>query len=29
LPLDALEPYLEQMLAVDRLVKSFPPVVTA
>jgi 2-dehydro-3-deoxyphosphooctonate aldolase (KDO 8-P synthase) len=29
LPLDALEPYLEQMLAVDRLVKSFAPVVTA
>ena len=29
LPLHALEPYLEQMLAVDRLVKSFPSVVTA
>jgi 2-dehydro-3-deoxyphosphooctonate aldolase (KDO 8-P synthase) len=29
LPLDALEPYLEQMLAIDRLVKSFAPVVTA
>ena len=29
LPLDALKPYLEQMLAVDRLVKSFPPVATA
>jgi len=28
LPLDALEPYLEQMLAIDRLVKSFPAVVT-
>lgn len=29
LPLCALEPYLEQMLAVDRLVKSFQPLVTA
>jgi 2-dehydro-3-deoxyphosphooctonate aldolase (KDO 8-P synthase) len=29
LPLNALEPYLEQMLAIDRLVKSFAPVVTA
>ena len=29
LRLDALEPYLEQMLAVDRLVKSFAPVATA
>jgi 2-dehydro-3-deoxyphosphooctonate aldolase (KDO 8-P synthase) len=29
LPLDALKPYLEQMLALDRLVKSFPPVATA
>ena len=29
LPLNALEAYLEQMLAVDRLVKSFAPVVTA
>lgn len=29
LPLNALEPFLEQMLAVDRLVKSFPTVVTA
>ena len=28
LPLAALRPYLEQMLAVDRLVKSFPPLVT-
>jgi 2-dehydro-3-deoxyphosphooctonate aldolase (KDO 8-P synthase) len=28
LPLNSLEPYLEQMLAIDRLVKSFPPVVT-
>jgi 2-dehydro-3-deoxyphosphooctonate aldolase (KDO 8-P synthase) len=26
LPLDALQPYLEQMLAIDRLVKSFTPV---
>ena len=25
LPLDALKPYLEQMLAIDRLVKSFAP----
>lgn len=29
LPLDALEPYLEQMLAIDRVVKSLAPVVTA
>jgi 2-dehydro-3-deoxyphosphooctonate aldolase (KDO 8-P synthase) len=29
LPLDALMPYLEQMKAVDGLVKSFAPVVTA
>lgn len=29
LPLDALEPYLAQMLAVDRVVKSFPPLATA
>jgi 2-dehydro-3-deoxyphosphooctonate aldolase (KDO 8-P synthase) len=29
LPLSSLKPYLEQMLAVDRLVKSFSPVVTA
>jgi 2-dehydro-3-deoxyphosphooctonate aldolase (KDO 8-P synthase) len=29
LRLDALEPYLDQMVAIDRLVKSFPPVVTA
>lgn len=29
LPLDALEPYLAQMLAVDQLVKSFPPLATA
>lgn len=29
LRLDALESYLEQMLAIDRIVKSFPPVVTA
>ena len=28
LPLNSLEPYLEQMLAIDRLVKSFAPVVT-
>lgn len=28
LPLDALRPYLEQMKAVDRLVKSFSPIVT-
>lgn len=27
LPLDALRPYLEQMLAIDRMVKSFPPLV--
>lgn len=26
LPLEALEPYLEQMLELDRVVKSFPPV---
>lgn len=29
LPLEALEPYLEQMLAVDRLVKAFPDLATA
>jgi 2-dehydro-3-deoxyphosphooctonate aldolase (KDO 8-P synthase) len=29
LRLNVLEPYLEQMLAIDRLVKSFPPLVTA
>ena len=29
LRLDALEAYLEQVLAIDRLVKSFPPLVTA
>lgn len=29
LPLHALKPYLVQMLAVDRLVKSFQPLVTA
>jgi 2-dehydro-3-deoxyphosphooctonate aldolase (KDO 8-P synthase) len=29
LPLDSLQPYLEQMLAIDRLVKSFSPVMTA
>jgi 2-dehydro-3-deoxyphosphooctonate aldolase (KDO 8-P synthase) len=29
LPLRALRPYLEQMVAIDRLVKSFAPVVTA
>lgn len=28
LPLDALRPYLEQMKAVDQLVKSFTPIVT-
>ncbi len=28
LPLQALEPYLEQMQAVDQLVKSFPPLST-
>jgi len=28
LPLEALEPFLEQMVAVDRLVKSFPPLAT-
>ena len=28
LPLDTLQPYLEQMLAVDRLVKSLPRLVT-
>lgn len=28
LPLDALRPYLEQMLAVDKLVKGFSPLVT-
>jgi len=29
LPLDALPPYLEQMLAIDRVVKSLAPVLTA
>lgn len=29
LPLDALRPYLEQMLAIDNLVKSFPRLVTS
>ena len=28
LPMDALRPYLEQMLAIHRLVKSLPPLVT-
>jgi len=28
LPLDKLEPYLQQMQAVDRLVKSFKPIIT-
>ena len=28
LPLHALRPYLEQMKAIDDLVKSFPPLVT-
>lgn len=28
LPLESLQPYLEQMLAIDRTVKSFDPVVT-
>jgi len=28
LPLDKLEPYLQQMKAVDDLVKSFPPLIT-
>ena len=28
LPLDKLEPYLQQMRAVDDLVKSFPPLIT-
>jgi 2-dehydro-3-deoxyphosphooctonate aldolase (KDO 8-P synthase) len=28
LPLKALRPYLEQMLAIDRLVKSFTPLIT-
>jgi 2-dehydro-3-deoxyphosphooctonate aldolase (KDO 8-P synthase) len=28
LPLSSLQPYLEQMLAIDRVVKSFSPVVT-
>lgn len=28
LPLSALRPYLEQMLAIDKLVKSLPPIVT-
>ena len=27
LPLDALKPYLEQMLAIDRVVKSLPALV--
>jgi 2-dehydro-3-deoxyphosphooctonate aldolase (KDO 8-P synthase) len=27
LPLDALKPYLEQMLAIDQLVKGFAPLV--
>jgi 2-dehydro-3-deoxyphosphooctonate aldolase (KDO 8-P synthase) len=29
LPLNALQPYLEQMVAIDRVVKSLAPVVTA
>lgn len=29
LPLNALKPYLEQMLAIDRLVKSFAPLTTS
>jgi 2-dehydro-3-deoxyphosphooctonate aldolase (KDO 8-P synthase) len=29
LPLHALKPYLEQMNAVDELVKGFPPLITA
>src|SRR6185437_15728634 len=29
LPLRTLEPYLEQMLAIDRLVKSFAPLKTS
>ena len=29
LPLNALKPYLEQMQALDRLVKSFQPLATA
>jgi 2-dehydro-3-deoxyphosphooctonate aldolase (KDO 8-P synthase) len=29
LPLNALEPYLEQMASIDRLVKSFAPLATA
>jgi 2-dehydro-3-deoxyphosphooctonate aldolase (KDO 8-P synthase) len=28
LPLDKLEPYLQQMKALDDLVKSFPPLTT-
>ncbi|MFL6725644.1 MAG: 3-deoxy-8-phosphooctulonate synthase [Sphingomicrobium sp.] len=28
LPLNALRPYLEQMKAIDQLVKAFPPIVT-
>lgn len=28
LPLDALKPYLEQLIAIDSLVKGFPPLVT-
>ncbi len=28
LPLDKLEPYLQQMQAIDQLVKSFPPLMT-
>jgi hypothetical protein len=28
LPLSALRPYLEQMKAVDQLVKEFEPIVT-
>ena len=27
LPLDALKPYLEQMLSLDKLVKGFAPLV--
>ncbi|MDO6427951.1 3-deoxy-8-phosphooctulonate synthase [Thalassotalea sp. 1_MG-2023] len=29
LPLDKLEPYLNQMKAIDELIKSFPPLITA
>ena len=29
LPLDSLQPYLEQVVAIDRLVKSFAPIATA